>query len=375
MEEDIRMDIPPEEGPPEEGTLLQQLQMRLAQLEHLEQERLRREEQLAAAQQPRGSRTIVKLCNFSGEEDWVHWRTKVEHARMANEWTYQQTILAVCSALVGQAYGPVGDIGVPTPNPGQQLVEADYRNFMDQLEDRFLPEGASTLAHTQFNEAAMQPKETALTWHSRIRTLWQRAFPGSDPNVGMAQQIMVRRFIEGYRDSQIQLQLWRQNPRTMAAAIVVAQHETSVLANARRLRGIQEVGRTDLGSGEGINSIDSGSQKPSTSFPVNAGSRSRSNSSWPRPNGPSVNPDGATRSGQSRPGPKPFNGARLRCHICGDDRHLMAECRKISPEARDAIKRIRGQQRKAGSQRGVQEMTTADHPDRRDEPDFPSSLE
>ena len=221
----------------------------------------------------------------------------------------------------------------------------------------------------------MQPKETALTWHSRIRTLWQRAFPGSDPNVGMAQQIMVRRFIEGYRDSQIQLQLWRQNPRTMAAAIVVAQHETSVLANARRLRGIQEVGGTDLGRDKEINSVGSGSQRPLTSSSVNAGTGSRSNSRWPRPNGPSVNPGGATRSGQSRPGPKPFNGARLRCHICGDDRHLMTECRKLSPEARDAIRKARGQQRRIGPRPTMQEMTTTTNVDTPNEPDFPSSLE
>ena len=221
----------------------------------------------------------------------------------------------------------------------------------------------------------MQPKETALTWHSRIRTLWQRAFPGSDPNMAMSQQLMVRRFTEGYRDSQIQLQLWRQNPRTMAAAIVVAQHETSVLANARRIRGIQEVGGIDQENGREINSINNGNPKPSTNLSANTGGGSRPSNRWPRSNVRPTNTGGETRARQYRPRPHTSNGTRLRCHICGDDRHLMTECRKISPETRDAIKRIRGQQKKAGPQRGVQEMTAAGHPDRRDEPDFPSSLE
>lgn len=149
-------------------------------------------------------------------EDWMDWRDAYLRAVRANRWDDETARLALAGHMIGVAGATITDID-----------PMDYGCLADLLvayDARFLPPASSQLARQRFDVATQLAKEPELLFHTRLRTLHSRAFPGALDEVHL-----IRRFVTGLNTPAVQRQVLRINPRTYRHALEVAQNERAVV--------------------------------------------------------------------------------------------------------------------------------------------------
>jgi hypothetical protein len=103
--------------------------------------------------------------------------------------------------------------------------------MLNLYETRFLPAAAGQLAAAQFQTAAQMDGEQIAVWHARLRTKFERAFPGE--NIQNS-RLLINKFILKLADSNIRQWTHRANPDTYNAAMTAASNEAasqSILAH------------------------------------------------------------------------------------------------------------------------------------------------
>ena len=110
----------------------------------------------------------------------------------------------------------------------EDMDRGDYNNIEDMLnayEERFRPQASSSLAQTQYENAAQQPRiESHREWHGRLRHLYARAYPnGAQDDPGL-----IRHYCMGLCKANVRMQVLRGRPQTYASALEMAQNEQSV---------------------------------------------------------------------------------------------------------------------------------------------------
>jgi hypothetical protein len=105
------------------------------------------------------------------------------------------------------------------------------RDMLNLYETRFLPAAAGQLAAAQFQTAAQIDGEQIAVWHSRLRTIFEPAFPGK--NIQNS-RLIINKFVLKLADSNIRQWTHRANPATYNAAMTAASNEAasqSILAH------------------------------------------------------------------------------------------------------------------------------------------------
>lgn len=180
--------------------------------------------QLNVMQQVSTAKNILRprpFTNKPDEEEWLLWRKHFENVAKLNGWSVTQSKLALAASLTGQASAAVQDITTDDDSQTLQQVLAAY-------EARFLPPSASQLARMTFDSARQIPGEDLLTYHSRLRTLWSRAYPTvADPTP------LIRKFALGLQKAAVRLQTLRSAPTTYDSALQQALNEEAVQGVAR----------------------------------------------------------------------------------------------------------------------------------------------
>ena len=249
-------------------------------------------------QQPRRP-TGQKLNQFSNEEgsdDWLVFKRHFQAYAQLNGYNDQEQRLALAGCMVGKAALATLDIDVtaninnvpPTINAVIQLYEA-----------RFLPAAASQLSRVRFDQARQGTSESILDYHSRLRSLYNQAYPNNADDT-----LLIRRFVMGLRKKELRMQAMRDRPATYAAALVSAQNESSVL---------QLVKVTELGAA------------PAGEEPMEIGAINQAR----------------------RPQPPPQNQVKGTCHFCGQTGHWKRNCNLLK-------KAQKFPKDKAGSNKGRQ---------------------
>lgn len=166
-----------------------------------------------------GGRTRIKIMTFANaaDEDWLVWKFHFDKARILNGYTDIEAKLALSAAMKGRAAAAVMDIEV------QRQFE-DINALLQHYDRRFLPASASQMARVSFDQAVQKQGETILDYHSKIRQLWNRAYPNNADEV-----LLIRKFSLGLRKKEVREQVIRQNPQTYGAALEAAQNEASVM--------------------------------------------------------------------------------------------------------------------------------------------------
>ena len=176
----------------------------------------------AANQQPAGAaagvgaRSLVKPHEYNADpktSDWVSYRLHFERVAQANGWNDQQARFALAASMTGMASMIVQDID--PDNIANQPLE----RLLNTYQARFLPASASSKAQCDFETAQQEPREDVLTFHSRLRGLFIRAYPGEDTDTSTN---LIRRFCRGVRGEDLQIWLFRQKPETYTKALDIA---------------------------------------------------------------------------------------------------------------------------------------------------------
>ena len=111
-------------------------------------------------------------------------------------------------------------------NPESYLT---LNNFLDALQDRFVPRAQTNLNQTNFEIATQTKEESILEWHSRLRLLFILAYPGVD--VQHSAQLK-RKFLRGLKDPVIQDHAMTMDSATYDETLGNAQWKEGVVKEA-----------------------------------------------------------------------------------------------------------------------------------------------
>jgi len=265
----------------------------------------------AAAAPPRKWMPVPKFGNRQ-DEDWLTYRQQFEHITSLNQMTENEIKLALAGSITGSAAATISDIQVNDPTK-------NGAGLLDAYEARFLPASASELAKVTFEAATQMPKETALSFHGRVRNLYNRAYT-RDRN----EEHMTRRYILGLRSKEVREMVMRARPQNYEAALYAAQNENAV----RHVTTLTQIGaRVPQG---GITTGDEPME-------VNAvyGLRRPGGMGHGRPQGQRMERPGGQKGGQDRTfrNPAPAGAGagqpaqvRGNCYFCKETGHWKKHC-------------------------------------------------
>lgn len=188
-------------------------------------------------------RNYIKVVNFKfipGGDDWPTWRNHFEEAVAANNWDDGLALHALAASMQGEASRTVRDL--------RPTHFAFLTDLLAAYERRFMPPAASQLARSDFDNARQKKGETVLAWHSRLRALYHRAYPGHDGEVHL-----IRRFMMGLTSVAIQRQVLRENPVNYPQALDIALNEQAVQDTTRYT--VSGMPRADRGVPMDVNAL------------------------------------------------------------------------------------------------------------------------
>jgi hypothetical protein len=167
-----------------------------------------------------------KTSKFSSAEgtEWRIWRRNFEQTLQINGWANERCQREAAAAMESSAAEFTSDI--PRFVAGRNI-----QDMLNLYETRFLPAAAGQLAAAQFQMAAQMDGEQIAVWHARLRTIFERAFPGE--NIQNS-RLLINKFVLKLADSNIRQWTHRANPATYKAAMTAASNEAasqSILAH------------------------------------------------------------------------------------------------------------------------------------------------
>ena len=175
--------------------------------------------------------TSVKIPVLSSVDssEFKIFRQNFELVAQLNGWDAKRSKVACKASLTGEAALLLHDID----------IGADTRTleqFLNLYENRLIAPAASAAAEVEFDHAKQLPAENVLTFHSRCRRLFLRAYPNTLPDALNGSRSLIRKFISGLMSVETQRYVYRQSPETFNNALELAQaDEMSMLAVADSL--------------------------------------------------------------------------------------------------------------------------------------------
>lgn len=239
-----------------------------------------------AREKARGKATALTVLTSKDSTAWLNWRKAFQMVAISNRWDDQRQKFEMLTQITGPAATVVRHLtaqGLETP-----------KELLDQMEARFIPITESKTAIVAFQTSSQGETEDIIDWHSRLYSLFLRAYPltatpGTDPN-------LIQRFTMGLRDRDTRVELLKSEVDTYNLALQMA---------GRYHAAITMDNMTSLGvtvKTEGINALLPPSKAP-------------------RPilgRGPASSTAPAIPAGNGK------------CYYCGITGHVKAECRKMA---------------------------------------------
>lgn len=311
----------------------------MAELDALQNQVALQQAQIDGLLAPRPARPTLPKVTFSNNkgEDWLSFkRSFLDHSQFFG-YDDETRRKALTACMRGAASAATTDIrvtnyppavlGAPAhpPNPTFDEVVAAY-------EQRFLPAAASELARTQFEHSLQRKGEDVLAFHSRVRDLYLRAYPGqNDPTV------IIRRFALGLLKKEVRMRILRGPAATFHEALLLAQSEVAAQDTDRAWVGGQvnlaSYNQPTLGQGEEPMEIGMVQEDQEGVAVVNPGTGvhgvgfgNRPGRGRPQQQRPSFPRPGRQPQRQQ---PMPLAArANMKCYSCGKMGHIAAHCRK-----------------------------------------------
>jgi hypothetical protein len=181
-----------------------------------------------------------KLSSAEGTE-WLIWQRNFEQTIQINGWANKRCQGEAAAAMESTAAEFTSDI--PAHVAGRPVAD-----MLNLYKSRFLPAAAGQLAAAQFQTAAQMDGDQFSVWHGRLRTIFERAFPGA---YIQGSRLLINKFVLKLADSNIRQWTHRANPVTYNDAMTAASNEAasqSILAHKARTGGKGNVAINAFGS-------------------------------------------------------------------------------------------------------------------------------
>ena len=165
----------------------------------------------------------LKLPPFNGKEDWKVWINRFEAIAERRSWSEETKLDNLLPKLQGKA----GDF-VFTQLPRNTL--ACYRELVKELNSRFrVVETQKTFA-AKFSQRVQRADETAEEYAADLKRLYAKAYQFRD--LKTRQEDLVRRFLDGLRDSEARFEIeFHKEPEDIDEAVY---HAVNFIQTRRR---------------------------------------------------------------------------------------------------------------------------------------------
>lgn len=235
-----------------------------------------------AREKARGKSTPLPLLTNKDSTSWLNWRKTFQLVALANGWSEQRQKYEMLTQITGPAATVVRHLRADGPETPQQVL--------DQMEERFIPITESKTAIVEFQTANQGETEDIIDWHSRLYSLFLRAYPRA-PNPGTDTNL-IQRFELGLRDRATRIELLKANVDTYAIALQLAgSYHAAITMDSMTSFGTVKP--------EVVHAITP--QKPPAARPI---------------------------LGRGKPAATPAGDGK--CYYCGIVGHIKAECRKMA---------------------------------------------
>ena len=155
-------------------------------------------------------------ANLPGE-NFLSWRSHFDTVARFNQWTPTEAKAAAYAFMSGTALETVMDIPLYDDKD-------DLQALLDKYQDRFLPQSRSQMLRAQFSFVVQLPNESVQKLHSRLRVLYQLAYPDEKDR---SEVTLIEKFIQALNNRKVQNHVRRRKPTIYAEALHMAQEETS----------------------------------------------------------------------------------------------------------------------------------------------------
>ncbi len=163
----------------------------------------------------------VPILNAVDPDSWNAFIITYENVVKLRGWddgevaSNRARIRNLVAALEGPAARAVQHIN-PQQNPDNHNHPYTYEQLKTAYGKVFLPTAASHLAMTQYNVAKQGDAESLLAFHTRMRELFTRAFPGQEAQTSVD---LINRFILGLAHPLVRDRTWDAHPTTFSEAL------------------------------------------------------------------------------------------------------------------------------------------------------------
>jgi hypothetical protein len=171
----------------------------------------------------RGGHKKAKFTSAKGTE-WRIWRRNFEQTTQINGWLNKQQQREAAAVMEGTA-------AEFTSNILPFIAGRAIADMLNLSKSRFLHHGAGQLSAAQFQTAAQMDEEQIATWHARLRSIFERAFPREDIQ---GSRLLINKFTLKLADSNIRQWTHCANPATYNPAMTAASNKAasqSILAH------------------------------------------------------------------------------------------------------------------------------------------------
>jgi hypothetical protein len=165
-----------------------------------------------------GRRVLPRITFANGEkEDWLSFKESFLNFARFQRYNLEDSKWALKSCMQGNALLAVTGFN-------HEDAAEDLNALIVRYEAKFLPPQASALARSQYENAKQGAKESLLSYHGRMATLFTRAYP----TVAINAQT-IRNFTTGLKSVKMREFVFRSNPDTWDGVLAAAQSEQATM--------------------------------------------------------------------------------------------------------------------------------------------------
>ena len=176
----------------------------------------------------RGASSKIPSLSSTDPTEFKIFRENFQLIAAANEWGVQRSKQICKAALNGEAALILHDIDLGA-HEGDHVLTLE--GLLDAYENRIIAPAASAAAEIEFEACRQLPSENILTFHTRARRLFLRAFPNTTAADLDNSRTLIHKFISGLSSAETQRYVFRSNPASFTEALnLAAADEMSQLA-------------------------------------------------------------------------------------------------------------------------------------------------
>ncbi len=177
-----------------------------------------------------GGRKVPAFDSLDPTE-WKTWKNRFSTIAQIAGWNDLRARQELFASMTGVAAKVVSDIAIidPAGGPPAGVPPRNLARVLRDYENRFVTAEASDQAKAEFNTAQQLTDESLLEWHSRLRDLFLRAYPGAEVDNDPGGQMLRDRFTGGLDNREIKVYVYDRRPANYRACLADAQRKQATL--------------------------------------------------------------------------------------------------------------------------------------------------